>query len=324
MKQGGDKMDVIAIGETMIQFSPQSQGLMRHADAFTAKIAGAETNTLIGLARLGHTTGWISKLGDDEFGRRILMSIRGEGVDTSQVRLDPAFRTGTFFKEIIREGEVRIQYYRENSAASTLDPGDIQENYIEKATYLLITGITPALSPSAKVTIFHSIKLAKKHDVKIVFDPNLRKKLWEEKIAKQTLLEIAGQSDIILPGLSEGEFLFGTSDPEKMAASFLQLGASLVVVKTGKEGAYYAQEHTSGYVKGFDVERVVDPVGAGDSFAAGLLSGLLENESIDDAVKRACAMGAITVTVKGDYEGLPDMKRLEQFMSSVENEDISR
>jgi 2-dehydro-3-deoxygluconokinase len=324
MKQGGDDMDVVAIGETMIQFTPQSQGLMRHAESFNAKIAGAETNTLIGLSRLGHTTGWISKLGEDEFGRRIMMSIRGEGVDTSQVQLDPQFRTGTFFKEIIREGEVRIQYYRENSAASTLKPGDIQENYIGKATYLLITGITPALSPSAKETIFQSIKFAKKHGVKIVFDPNLRKKLWDEETARQTLLEIAGQSEIVLPGISEGQFLFGTNEPEKMAESFLQLGASLVVVKTGDEGAYYAQEHTSGSVKGFEVGNVVDPVGAGDSFAAGLLSGLLDKESIDDSVKRACAMGALTVTVKGDYEGLPDKKRLEQFMSSVEKEDISR
>jgi 2-dehydro-3-deoxygluconokinase len=317
-------MDVVAIGETMIQFSPQSEGLMRHADSFTAKIAGAETNTLIGLSRLGHETGWISKLGDDEFGRRILMAVRGEGVDTSQIHMDPEYRTGTFFKEIIREGEVRIQYYRDHSAASTLSADDIQENYIKEAKYLLITGITPALSTSAKEAIFQSIKIAKQHGVKIVFDPNLRKKLWDEKTAKVTLLEIAGQSDIILPGMSEGEFLFGTADPEKMADSFLQLGASLVVVKNGADGGYYTDGSSVGFVKGFDVDRVIDPVGAGDSFAAGLLSGLLDDESIEESVRRACAMGALTVTVKGDYEGLPDKKRLQQFMSSTVNEDISR
>jgi 2-dehydro-3-deoxygluconokinase len=317
-------MDVVAIGETMIQFSPQSEGLMRHADSFTAKIAGAETNTLIGMSRLGHETGWTSKLGDDEFGRRILMAVRGEGVDTSQVHMDPEYRTGTFFKEIIREGEVRIQYYRDYSAASTISTADIQESYIKKAKYLFITGITPALSTSAKEAIFQSIKFAKDHGVRIVFDPNLRKKLWDEKTAKKTLLEIAGQSDIILPGLSEGEFLFGTNDAAKMAESFLQLSASLVVVKTGKDGAYYTDGRTSGFVKGFDVGNMVDPVGAGDSFAAGLLSGLLDGESIEESVRRACAMGALTVTVKGDYEGLPDKKRLHQFMSSTVSEDISR
>jgi 2-dehydro-3-deoxygluconokinase len=317
-------MDVVAIGETMIQFSPQSEGLMRHADSFTAKIAGAETNTLIGLTRLGHEAGWISKLGDDEFGHRILMAIRGEGVDTSQVRLDPAYRTGTFFKEIIRQGEVRIQYYRDHSAASTLSPADIPESYIKKAKYLLISGITPALSTSAREAIFQSIKIAKQHGVKIVFDPNLRKKLWDDMTAKETLLKIAGQSDIILPGLSEGEFLFGTADPGKMADSFINLGATLVVVKNGAEGAYYTDGSSRGIVQGFTVERVIDPVGAGDSFAAGLLSALLDNESIDESVRRACAMGALAVTVKGDYEGLPDKKRLAEFMSSTESEDISR
>ncbi|PAE09176.1 2-dehydro-3-deoxygluconokinase [Terribacillus saccharophilus] len=317
-------MDVIALGETMMQFTPESEGLMRHAATYIAKIAGAETNTLIGLARLGHNTGWISKVGNDEFGHKILMAVRGEGVDTSQTRMDPSFPTGTFFKEIVREGEVRIQYYRENSAASKLSTDDLDESYFAGVKYLFITGITPALSKSAKEAIFNSIELAKKNDLKVVFDPNIRKKLWSESEAKKALIEIAKHADIVLPGKSEGDFLFGTDDPKQIADSFLRLGASLVVVKLGDKGAYYSQRQTTGFVPGFKVPKIVDPVGAGDSFAAGLLSGLIDNESIPDAVKRGCAMGAMAVMVKGDYEGLPDKKRLKQFMSQDPQEDILR
>ena len=316
-------MDVIAIGETMIQFTPGTEGLMRHANTYTSKIAGAETNTLIGLTRLGHRTGWISKLGDDEFGSQILMAVRGEGVDTCQTKIDTSSRTGTFFKEIIREGEVRIYYYRENSAASKLAPEDLEESYLAQAKYLYITGITPALSSTARETIFHSIKLAKKNGLRVVFDPNLRRKLWNKAEAKETLLGIAKLSDIVIPGKGEGEFLFDTEDPVEIAESFLTLGASLVVVKIGEEGAYFAEEQNRGFVSGFKAQ-VVDPVGAGDSFAAGLISGLLDNHSTSKSVEIACAMGAMAVMVRGDYEGLPDKKRLEQFIKQDQKEDISR
>jgi 2-dehydro-3-deoxygluconokinase len=317
-------MDVIAIGETMVQFTPETEGLMRHANSYSSKIAGAETNTLIGLTRLGHSTGWVSKVGDDEFGSQILMAVRGEGIDTSQTKIDSLSRTGTFFKEIIREGEVRIYYYRENSAASKIAPDDVEESYIAKANYLYLTGITPALSSSAKETIFHSIALAKKNGVKVVFDPNLRRKLWGEAEATETLLSIAKQSDIVIPGKSEGAFLFDTEDPVEISESFLALGASLVVVKLGEKGAYYTDNQNSGFIPGFTVPNVIDPVGAGDSFAAGLLSGLLDNESLVKSVERACAMGAMTVMVNGDYEGLPDKERLQQFISADQTEDISR
>ena len=317
-------MEVIAIGETMVQFTPEENGLMRHAASFVSHVAGAETTTLIGLARLGHRTGWISNLGEDEFGAQILMTVRGEGIDTSQVNIDASSRTGTFFKEIIREDGVRISYYRDNSAASKLKPHQIEESYLANARYLYITGITPALSKSAKQTIFHAMEIAKKRGVKIVFDPNLRRKLWSEEEARDTLLKVAEMADIVVPGKSEGQFLFGTENPEQIAESFLSLGAGLVVVKLGEDGAYYKSLKEKGYINGFKVPQLVDPVGAGDSFAAGLLSGLLDQLSISKAVERACGMGALTVAVKGDYEGLPDRKRLEQFMDQEKNEDISR
>ncbi|MED1420542.1 sugar kinase [Bacillus smithii] len=315
-------MDVVSIGETMVLFTPETKGLMRYSTQFSSKIAGAETNTLIGLSRLGHSTGWISRVGKDEFGELILASVRGEGVDVSQVKKDENAPTGVFFKEIVNEKVVRIYYYRKDSATSHMIPDDVNEEYISKAKYLYITGITPALSDSCTQSIFHAIKIAKRNNVKIAFDPNIRKKLWTENKARKTLLKISEQADVLLPGINEGKLLFGIDDYEEIAKRFFDLGASLVIVKLSEKGAYYLTENESGLVKGIKVDRVVDPVGAGDGFAAGVLSGLLDGINIKDAVKRGNAVGAMVTTVNGDIEGLPNRDLLWSFLQS--SDDVHR
>lgn len=318
-------MDVIGIGETMVSLTPDKNGLIRNTSSFEPRVAGTETNTLIGLSRLGHNTGFISKLGDDELGAMILKELRGEGVDTTLIEFDSSHQTGLFLKEIINESDVHVYYYRQHSAASQMDPKLLEESYISSASYLFITGITPAISQSCKQTIFTAIKMAKKNNVKIVFDPNIRKKLWSEELeARQTLLEILKLSDIILPGISEGHFLFDSNDPEKISKKCIDLGAELVVVKLGENGAYYCTNNQSDYVPSFPVKQVRDPVGAGDAFAAGLLSGLIDKLSIDEAVKRACITGAYATTYVGDYEGFPDRSRFERISSQSSSEDVSR
>jgi 2-dehydro-3-deoxygluconokinase len=317
-------MDVIAIGETMISLTPDQRGLMRNAASFMPRVAGAETNTLIGLSRLGHRTGWISRLGEDELGAKILKEVRGEGVDTSLVELDDKNSTGTFFKEIVNESDVRVYYYRKDSAASHMNPSFLNEAYIAKANYLYLSGVTPAISSSCRETVFHAIELAKRNDVKVVFDPNVRRKLWSEKEAKETLTKIIRQSDIVLPGISEGEFLFGSREEKEIGQACRELGAKLAVVKLGEKGAYYSSEQEEGHVPAYSVSDVVDPIGAGDAFAAGLLSGLLDGISIKGAVERACWTGAVATMVTGDYEGAPDRKQLNQQTSQGNKEDVSR
>ncbi len=317
-------MDVVGIGETMVSFTPHTLGQMRYARNFSARIAGAETNTLIGLVKLGHQTGWISRVGKDEFGAFIISVVRGEGVDTRQVTMDEEANTGIFFKEIINEKNVRITYYRNHSAACFLNPSHIDEAYIANAKYLYITGITPALSQSCRDSIFYSIETAKKYGVKTVFDPNLRLKLWDEEEARVTLLSIAKQVDILLPGMREGAFLAGCEDLEEIASRFHQYGIKTIVIKCGEKGAYYSSPTSKGFVNSFPVEKVTDPVGAGDGFAAGLLSGLLDGLSLKEAVTRGCAVGAMVTTVPGDIEGLPDRETLTAFMQSTDQDEVVR
>jgi 2-dehydro-3-deoxygluconokinase len=317
-------MDVVSIGETMVLFTPHTQGQMRYARNFSSRIAGAETNTVIGLAKLGHQAGWISRVGKDEFGSVITSTVRGEGVDISQVSFDHEAQTGVFFKEVVNQKNVKIYYYRRNSAASYLTPSHIDEDYIAGSKYLYITGITPALSETCRDVIFYAIELAKKHNKKVVFDPNIRRKLWGDEEARNTLLAIAKQSDIVLPGINEGMFLFGVNDCEEMAESFLQIGVKNVVIKLGEKGAYYSTPLEKGYVEGFKVETIVDPVGAGDGFAAGFLSGVLDGLPYRESVKRGCAIGAMVATVSGDIEGLPNREMLNSFIQSSSEDDVLR
>lgn len=317
-------MDVITLGETMVLFTPRSKGLMRYAGDFSAKIAGAESNVAIGLARLGHKSAWISRLGNDEFGKKILSFIRGEGVDVSEVRFDSTAGTGLYFKEELTAEEIRVQYYRKFSAASRMTPDELNEAFIQRAQYVHLTGITPALSKSCYETVKKVIDIAKKNGVTVVFDPNLRRKLWMKDEAKKVFLDIASQSDIVLPGITEGEFLFGKHDPEQLAQHFYDKGASLVVLKLGEKGAYYLSAEDKGFVPGFHVDHVVDPIGAGDGFAAGLLSGLLDELPLRQAVERGTAVGALVTMVPGDIEGLPDRGRLEMFVKGTDQEDVKR
>lgn len=315
-------MDVVTIGESMVVFTPTTP-LMKYAHSYSRKFGGAETNVAIGLTRLGHNTGWISRVGNDEFGKALLSFIRGEGVDVSKVKFDDSAPTGIYFKEIRSGGDVRVQYYRKDSAASKLSEADIDKDYIKQAKYLHITGITPALSNSCYETILCSIKIAKENNVKVVFDPNLRKKLWSEKEAKRVLLEIAGLADIVLPGVDEGKFMFGEEDPEKLGRLFLNQGASVVILKVGAKGAYYFTKTEAKLVPGFPVKSVVDPVGAGDGFAAGVISGLLDGIELEKAVERGNAVGAIATQIEGDFESLPDRDELYRFFHSAD-EDINR
>lgn len=311
--------EVVALGETMVLMNPETSGPLRYVHRFTKQIGGAESNFCIGVVRLGHTAGWISRLGDDELGRFVLHSIRGEGVDTSRVSFDSEAPTALMFKERRELGETKVYYYRRYSAASLMTPDDLDEEYIGSAKFLHLSGITPALSVSCHETVLAAMEMARKLGVKVSFDPNLRLRLWSAAEARRVLVDLMGRADIVLPGVGEAEVILGTRDPVAIADQILSLGASLVAVKLGAEGAYVADKDGNRFRSpGFTVKRVVDPVGAGDAFAAGFLVGLLRNYPLDECARLANAVGAFAVTVTGDIEGLPSNEELAEFLGESE------
>ena len=307
-------MDVVTFGESMVLFGPDSSGPLRYVQNFNKSIAGAESNVAIALAKLGHQVGFFSKLGNDEFGRYIQATIRGEGVDVSRVLVDPLKNTGILFKERFMHSNPNVYYYRKDSAASTLKPEELDESYIKSAKILHITGITPALSENCRKTVFRAIEIAKSNNVLVSFDPNIRLKLWTREEAIPVLLEIAKLSDIIFPGIDEGEMLLGLSKPEDIAEKFMNMGCSVVAVKLGKDGCYVADKTSGIYINSYRLENPQDTVGAGDGFAAGFLSGMLSKLDFRECAEYANGVGAMAVLVKGDMEGYPTEEQLMAFI----------
>lgn len=315
------KMDVVTFGETMILFNPDNKGALRYVHTFHKSIAGAESNMAIALSRLEHSTGWFSKLGDDEFGRYVVSIIRGEGVDVSRVRIDKNNNTGLLFKERFAHADPNIYYYRKESAASHLSPEDIDAEYIKNAKILHVTGITPALSEKARNATIEAIRIAKENDVLVSFDPNIRLKLWSIDKARPVLLEIAKYADIIFPGIDEGRMLLGIEDPEEIAEYFMNLGVGKVAVKLGKTGCYVTDGKENIYVNGYAVEKMEDSVGAGDGFAAGFLAGVLRDLSLEECGQWANGVGAMAVLVHGDMEGFPTLNQLMEFIGKKDRVD---
>jgi 2-dehydro-3-deoxygluconokinase len=227
---------------------------------------------------------------------------------------DPAQRTGFQFKgRVAGGGDPAIEYHRKGSAASLIQPGQIDVPWLTSARHLHATGVFPALSDNCLATAQRSLELMRAAGRTISFDPNLRPTLWPSpQRMREAINGLAAQADWVLPGVEEGRFLTGADTPEGIAGYYRERGAKLVVVKLGPDGAYFDGEAGRGHVPGFPVEQVVDTVGAGDGFAVGVISALLEGRSVGDAVRRGAWIGARAVQVLGDTEGLPSRAQLEE------------
>ena len=196
-----------------------------------------------------------------------------------------------------------------------MTPDILNEDYIKNSKIMHITGITPAISESAARTVERAMQIAKENNILVAFDPNLRLKVWTLEEAKKTLDRLMAYVDIALPGVEEGELLYGTSDPDKIAAAIKNYGVKTVIVKVGADGCIGYEGNKREVSSGFKVKKVVDAFGAGDAFAAGILAGTLEGRSLGERMKLANAVGAMTVTVKGNIEAFPMRKEVEDFIS---------
>lgn len=306
--------DAVTFGEAMAMFVANESGSLDEVAQYTRALAGAETNVATGLARLGHSTGWIGRVGDDPFGRYIHTALSGSGIDTQHITVDPQAPTGFQIKSHAGGGDPEVVYFRRNSAGSRLAWQDTLESYIGGARHLHITGIPLALSPSTREFAFRAAHVARQHGVTVSFDTNLRPVLWA---STAEMIEVTHQmvrlADIVLPGVSEGQVLLGTNDPIEIGQTYLDMGAATVVVKDGGNGATLVTRTEVLHRKVFPV-TVIDTVGAGDGFAAGFISGTLDRLSPRGALRRAAAVGALATTSPGDRDGLPDRLQLEAFL----------
>ncbi|BDH44147.1 2-dehydro-3-deoxygluconokinase [Salmonella enterica subsp. enterica serovar Choleraesuis] len=311
-----NQLDVVTAGEAMTMFVAQQTGELSRCEQFIKRIAGAELNVATGLARLGLNVGWVSRVGDDSFGRYVLDCLAAEHIDSRAVTTDNRYPTAFQLKSKVTDGsDPVVEYFRKGSAASHLSVEDFNADYFLSARHLHLSGVAAALSESSWELLNHCAQTMKQAGKTLSFDPNLRPVLWpSEAVMVSQLNKLAFQADWVLPGYKEGVILTGQKSLDGIGDFYLDRGVRAVIIKTGADGAWFkTASGEQGTVPAIRVDNVVDTVGAGDGFAVGVISALLEGKSIEQAVRRGNKIGSLAIQVQGDSEGLPTRAELGDF-----------
>ncbi|MBU2662788.1 sugar kinase [Actinoplanes bogorensis] len=295
---------LFTLGETLGLVAANGIGPLGHAQGFSFGIGGAESNVAIGVARLGGESTWLGRVGPDAAGTLIASRIAAMGVRTLAVT-DEAF-TGLMVRHR-RSGEfTQVDYHRAGSAGSRLAPADLPAAELTGATILHVTGITPALSETARAAVFQAVETARAAGVTVSIDVNYRAKLWSRFDAGPVLRDLVARADIVFASPEEAALFVPADDAP---AELAKLGPAEVIVKDGGRGCV-------ALIEGVRLTRpalpvtVVDPVGAGDAFVAGYLADRLAGAPADARLTTAIAAGAFAVTVPGDCEGAPNRAEL--------------
>jgi len=318
------QFDVTSLGSTMIRLSVPSGERLETASVYEVRTAGTESNTMVALARMGFRTGWVSRLGDNPLGRRIAREIGHHGVDTSSVIWTEDDRNELFFVEYGSSPRpIQVLYDRAHSAVSRIRQEEVDTDYLLRSSIVHLTGIFPALSDSCAAITEHVISAAKSAGVKVSFDVNYRGKLWSPVRAREVLTPLVSRADILIITREDADDVFDiTGAPEEVAATCHKaFRVELAVLTLGAEGGI-AFDGTEYYrCGGYDVD-VVDRLGAGDCFAAGVLCGYLEG-SLQTGMNYASAMAALKLGIRGDYF-VSSRAEVETLMNSGGGREVGR
>ncbi|MFD8912623.1 sugar kinase [Streptomyces sp. NPDC059575] len=309
---------VVCVGETMAALAPDPPRPLADTDQLRLSVAGAESNVAMYLADHGVPATWLSALGDDPLGSRVRAAVGAAGVDVAHVRTDPDRPTGLLLKNPAPTG-THVHYYRKGSAASALAPDLLDHAAVRTATLVHLTGITPALSPSCRALVTHALAVpAPERPYAISFDVNHRPALWPKDTAPDILRALADRADIVLVGLDEAQDLWG-ADLTAPSVRDLLPGPRILVVKDGSRTATAFTASGTVTVPALRV-TVVEPVGAGDAFAAGFLAGLLRGEPVDRALRLGHITAASALKVTADRGPLPPDHCVDRLLALTDEE----
>lgn len=300
-------------------------GPLEDSETFERTAGGAEANVATVLAQLNIAAGWISRIGDDGFGRYLVEHLVERGVDVSAVVTDPLRPTGLYVKERgdgsgaaadLAAGESRMLYYRKGSAASALSPSDLATptatRWLDESAVAHVTGITPALSESATQLIDSLVSMPRRGRL-ISFDLNYRPALWRGRTAEATevLERVTRRSDVVFMGADEALAVFGTDDPAELRTLFPQPEHLIVKNDAHTVTGFHGRERV-------DVPAlrlaIVEKIGAGDAFAGGFLAGLLHGLGHQARIRLGHLCAAAALTGHGDIAHLPPLHRLEELL----------
>jgi 2-dehydro-3-deoxygluconokinase len=313
------KTAVTTIGEAMVVLFPDDQRPLAEAVAFGSDIGGAEFNVASSVGRMGVPTAWVSRLGDDGFGDRISRCAEEAGIDTSAVEIDAHRPTGIYVKETQGSG-TRMHYYRRESAASAIGPElfatDAAAKILRESRIVHTSGITAALSETSAAAVARLRKVVGA-ETTISVDLNYRPRLWHGR-STDALSALVSQADLLFAGLDEAETHFGHTDHERLFAENARL-SRLVLKDDERSAAVVTRAGQVTRIPCLTVE-VVEPVGAGDAFAAGYLTALAEGRGEVACLRISHAVAALALIVSGDRPLTVPTASERDLISSVPDE----
>ena len=306
----GAAVDIVSLGEPLYEFNQIPGEERKYLQGF----GGDTSNAAIAAARQSAAVAYVTRLGDDEFGRQFLALWRAEGVDVSGVTIDYDAHTGVYFVHHGPQGHV-FSYLRAGSAAARMRPEHLPLELIRAAKFLHASAISQAISASACDSVFAAIDAAKRAGVKFAYDSNLRLKLWPLARAKAVITATIPSADFFLPSLDDVTALSGLEEPEAIVDWGHRLGAKHVVLKLGAQGALASDGVRRERISSHRVE-CVDATGAGDCFAGSLLARLSLGDEFWSAVRYANAAAALATTGFGAVAPLPKPEAVRSLLAS--------
>lgn len=307
--------DVVCMGELLIDFVPTESGVsLENASAFKKAPGGAPANVAVGLSRLGVSSAFMGKVGDDDFGSFLARTLEKNEVDITPLIFSKEARTALAFVSLTTDGERDFMFYRNPSADMLFEPAEVDADAIRHAKIFHYGSISLIGEPSRSATL-HAVKLAQDAGSLISYDPNLRLPLWPgEEAARNGMMLGWELAQVIKASVEEIRFLTGEKDLARAVKQLWHPTLKLLVVTMGEDGCHSFTERMDSYIPGFEVETV-DTTGAGDGFVAGLLRGLdrqpsiWEDEtSLEETLVFANAVGALTTTKRGAIPALPELE----------------
>jgi 2-dehydro-3-deoxygluconokinase len=309
------RYDAATFGEALAVFLVDDGLPLRTASRFRLTVAGAEANFAVGLATLGHRVRLVARVGDDALGASVAQGLRATNVDVSCI-VDAKAPTGLLVRDLAGQRRSEVFYARTGSAGSRWQAEDVLQLMSPPPRVFYLSGVTPVLSESAARISELAISRAREAGALVVFDPNLRRRLSPPEEAARILRPLAASANVVVAGDDELTLLTGRNDPQESVEVMLADGANLVATKRGAEGAWLSDGRSNHAFNAFPVQPV-DAVGAGDAFAAGLVSALLRERPLDQALAEACAVAACVVTTPGDVEGLPTAAERDEVVAGA-------
>ncbi|RQP23360.1 sugar kinase [Piscinibacter terrae] len=303
-------LDIVALGEPLVEFNQD------RADptAYRAGFGGDTSNCAVAAARLGARTAYMTQVGDDSFGMQLMQMWQREGVDVSGVRVVQGADTGLYFVTHGAEGH-QFTYRRSGSAASRMSPGEIDLRGVAAAKFLHCSGISQAISESARATVSEAMRMARSAGTRVSFDLNFRPRLWTAERALQALLETLPLCDIFFPSVDEVALLTGLTQVRDIVDWSHVHGARTVVLKLGAQGSVVSE---GGSVMKVPPHRVqpVDATGAGDCFAGACLARLCAGDDLRQAVRVANIAAALSTQGYGAIAPLPRWPEIEPLLEA--------